>query len=261
MSSEQEAIRRALAERDSQIRAFIARIERFFSIELDNVLTDLDFGSQSGYQAAAALGQLETALIDAGLGDELKALRAIYGTELREIKRTFAAAGIAETDIFAGVDSAVINALIDADFEKVTKNLSAHVSDVKAVLTRSVLSVDNVPTGKLIAGENERLSRYLNTEIDTMYSAFTRTVTAKKADDLGFELMRYLGPDDKITRPFCKRVLKDKEHPGAIYKIEEIKKLDNKQGLDVLTYGGGYNCRHQWRPITIERARELGFNG
>lgn len=259
MSSEQEAIRRALAERDSQIRAFIARIERFFSIELDNVLTDLDFGSQSGYQAAAALGQLETALIDAGLGDELKALRAIYGTELREIKRTFAAAGIAETDIFAGVDSAVINALIDADFEKVTKNLSAHVSDVKAVLTRSVLSVDNVPTGKLIAGENERLSRYLNTEIDTMYSAFTRTVTAKKADDLGFELMRYLGPDDKITRKFCQQTLHGA--PNAIYRIEDIKKLNNGQGLDVLTYGGGYNCRHQWRPITLERAKELGFNG
>lgn len=259
MASEQEIIRRALAERDNQIRAFIARIERFFAVELDNVLTDLDFKSQSGYQAAAALGQLETALKAAGLDDELRQLRAIYGTELREIKRTFAAAGVPEQSIFAGVDADVINALIDADFEKVTKNLSAHVSDIKAVLTRSVLSVDQVPSGKLIAGENERLSRYLNTEIDTMYSAFTRTVTAKKADDLGFELMRYLGPDDKITRPFCEKVLHDA--PAAIYRIEDIKKMNNKQGLDVLTYGGGYNCRHQWRPITTERAKELGWNG
>lgn len=259
MANEKEAIRRALAERESQVKAFIARIEKFFAVELDNVLTDLDFKKLSGYQAAAALGQLESALVAAGLGEQLGELRAIYGTEIREIKRTFAAAGIPETDIFAGVDRDVINALIDADFEKVSNNLSAHVSDVKAVLTRSVLSVDDVPYGKLIAGENERLSRYLNTEIDTMYSAFTRTVTAKKADDLGFELMRYLGPDDKITRPFCEKVLNDK--PGAIYKIEEIKRMNNKQGLDVLTYGGGYNCRHQWRPITVERAKELGFNG
>jgi hypothetical protein len=36
--------------------------------------------------------------------------------------------------------------------------------------------------------------------------------------------------------------------------------MDNGQGLDVLTSGGGYNCRHEFRPITLEFAKSLGYN-
>ena len=43
-------------------------------------------------------------------------------------------------------------------------------------------------------------------------------------------------------RDFCK------EHYNKIYTIEEIQALNNGQGLDVLTYAGGYNCLHWWMP-------------
>jgi len=42
------------------------------------------------------------------------------------------------------------------------------------------------------------------------------------------------------------------KHLGNIYHIDEIEKLDNGQGLDVMTYCGGYNCRHMWLPATKE---------
>jgi len=45
-------------------------------------------------------------------------------------------------------------------------------------------------------------------------------------------------------RPFCKA------HYNKIYTIEQIKALDNGQGLPVITHLGGYNCRHFWQLVT-----------
>jgi len=39
---------------------------------------------------------------------------------------------------------------------------------------------------------------------------------------------------------------------------DQMRKLDNGQGLGVLVYCGGYNCRHSWSPVSegfIEAAK------
>lgn len=69
-------------------------------------------------------------------------------------------------------------------------------------------------------------------------------------DDEDGIVMRYVGPDDSKTRPFCKRIL------GQVYTLDAIEKLDNGQGIPVLQFGGGYRCRHSWVPIDAEDARE-----
>lgn len=45
-------------------------------------------------------------------------------------------------------------------------------------------------------------------------------------------------------RPFCKL------HYNKIYTIEQIKTLNNGQGLPVISHLGGYNCRHFWQLVT-----------
>jgi hypothetical protein len=121
---------------------------------------------------------------------------------------------------------------------------------------RSVLSGSEIDVDEFYDGKSEVLMNQMDAEINTMISTFNRTVTANKAQELGFELMQYLGPDDQVTRPFCREVL---SRDPAIYTIDEILEMDNEQGLPVLESGGGWNCRHQWRPITTERAIELGW--
>ena len=58
---------------------------------------------------------------------------------------------------------------------------------------------------------------------------------------------RYEGPEDKLTRPFCDKMLARMAKSGPVTR-EEIDKLDNEeeQLSDAWLHCGGYNCRHQW---------------
>lgn len=72
---------------------------------------------------------------------------------------------------------------------------------------------------------------------------FSRSVNARKADDLDYEWFEYIGPLDSITRPFCRPLV------GHVFSRQEIDQMDNGQTGDVMVSGGGYNCRHHWRPV------------
>lgn len=66
---------------------------------------------------------------------------------------------------------------------------------------------------------------------------------------LGYEYFRYSGPSS--DRDFCSI------HINKIYHISEILKLDNKQGLLVLIYMGGWNCRHRWERVYGTMAKNI----
>lgn len=54
----------------------------------------------------------------------------------------------------------------------------------------------------------------------------------------------YLGPLDRLTRPFCRRMLRRTRKTPLTHT--QIDKLDNGQLPNVFVTAGGYNCRHQW---------------
>lgn len=58
---------------------------------------------------------------------------------------------------------------------------------------------------------------------------------------------RYVGPRAH-ARAFCTHLL-DQASAGKTWTIDEINRLDNGQGLPVLYFCGGYNCRHRWEPV------------
>jgi hypothetical protein len=57
---------------------------------------------------------------------------------------------------------------------------------------------------------------------------------------------RYVGINDGKKRAFCLA------HLNKIYHISEIVKMNNGQGLSVLIYMGGWNCRDRWQVATAE---------
>ena len=64
----------------------------------------------------------------------------------------------------------------------------------------------------------------------------------------GCREFEYAGPTGASSsadkpRKFCQ------EHLGKIYTVEQLLKLDNGQGLPVIIYMGGYNCRHKLKAI------------
>lgn len=67
------------------------------------------------------------------------------------------------------------------------------------------------------------------------------------------KLFLYVGPDDRITRPFCEVLV------GYAIPKELLDSLNNYQGLKVKKFGGGYNCRHQLLPISEALVEERGL--
>lgn len=71
-----------------------------------------------------------------------------------------------------------------------------------------------------------------------------------------FFVYLYDGPaDDDKSRPFCE------QHAGRCYTFAEIQKLRGPKGQPgpVWVHCGGYNCRHEWTPITVRDALAKGY--
>jgi hypothetical protein len=80
---------------------------------------------------------------------------------------------------------------------------------------------------------------------------FSRMVTKAKADELQLEHFVYIGPADSKVRPFCADIL------GGAFTSLEIEDMDNGQTGDVMSDGGGFNCRHTWSPVDKSIFNEL----
>jgi hypothetical protein len=95
-----------------------------------------------------------------------------------------------------------------------------------------------------LAQNLEQAEKKQLTEINTQISIYGRSVTASIAEAANISYYLYTGPEDGLTRAFCKPLV------NKVISNSQMKKLNNGQGLSVKTAGGGYNCRHSWSPTT-----------
>mgnify|MGYP001791907265 CR=1 FL=1 len=115
-------------------------------------------------------------------------------------------------------------------------------SRVADVLTRSVIG--RLPRDQAYRAMAEAADRSVPRAKQLVHDgtmAFSRQVTALRTQD--YEWFAYAGPKDEATRTFCNRLV------GKILSRQEIDELDNGQTPDVFLTGGGYRCRHVWRPV------------
>ena len=94
----------------------------------------------------------------------------------------------------------------------------------------------------VVMGGFESMNSFRNrvrTLSDTLGLGLSRLEHINSNLEVGINRFEYSG-NPNPERDFCV------EHFGRVYTIDEISRLDNGQGLDVLTYCGGYNCRHIW---------------
>jgi len=107
--------------------------------------------------------------------------------------------------------------------------------------------VVNVPLSTVMSNMQKRMQRAEGrqlTEIKTKLSQYGRSITAIAAVEADIDHFLYTGPNDGITRPFCDALV------NRVVTSKQMRRLDNGQGLSVITSGGGYNCRHSWSPVT-----------
>lgn len=250
-----DEIKRAVIAQDKirtkHVELFTSRLNKFLQRYIPEIL---NLEGMDAAEAANIIGGLNQGLIDAGLADVVKGIRGAYADELSAISTRFSISDLKK--VFSGADRSVVDELINFDTSKVTNLISPYIDDIGATVMRAVVGGESPDIQALLDKSTDLIESQVATEVDTLLSGFSRAVTANKAAEFGLELFLYIGPDDKITRDFCHEVL---SKDPAIYSIDEIRKLDNDQGLDPLIYGGGYNCRHQWAAISEEEAISMGW--
>lgn len=108
-----------------------------------------------------------------------------------------------------------------------------------------------------IADRLELTQRQARTIYDTGISTFARQVEQLHADGTDDELFVYVGPFDEKNRDFCE------ERVGKVFERQAIDEMDNGQLPDVFLTGGGYNCRHTWKRVSVldDELRELAKTG
>lgn len=254
MASERDNLRRQLNATDEQIEIFISRLDGFLQKNLRRLLKDLKAGDRAARETAQVLGGLQTALKELGLEDELRQLTNIYGSQLRHIGEYYADQ-TGKADVFSDADYATAEALINFDTSLVANKVYALTDDLGAVIFTQVVTGQTPDVDSLIDSFGSSTVANIKTEINTSTAGFSRAITQKKADDLGFDLFIYLGPDDGITRPFCEARV------NKIYDKGQIAGWNNGTDLPAGIYLGGYNCRHDLRPISPERAQRLIDSG
>lgn len=133
-----------------------------------------------------------------------------------------------------------------------TANLLQVADDTAAALWRSLASwaYSARPTNDIMDDLFDALDddvATLHTLFDTHVSMFGRQVEAIATADLPEDQpYLYVGPNDAITRPFCR------DHIGLVMTRDRIEALDNHQLPNPFITAGGWNCRHSW--IAVESA-------
>lgn len=162
------------------------------------------------------------------------------------------------------VQFANIKAIKDYSFKQLGGN--AKLVNTKVNRHLSYLQFNKLPVKDIIKNINKDLeANNATTLVTTSLSAINRTVASDLATSVGIEWFRYVGANDKLTRPFCKALMtgknpnKNKQLPvdGKYWHVSWIDKLDNKQIPDVMVNGGGYNCRHRFIAATYVENKDL----
>lgn len=82
---------------------------------------------------------------------------------------------------------------------------------------------------------------------DLLLSRVERAVIVDAAQEVDPEvLFTYFGPNDDVTRDICLEALSDPRNDTG-FTVDEI---NGDLAVDLVD-GGGFNCRHTWRPATI----------
>lgn len=88
----------------------------------------------------------------------------------------------------------------------------------------------------------------------TGHLRFARTIQAAQASEAGVDQFLYIGPADGKTRAFCN------DRVGKVFTQAEIEQMNNGQTGNVMTDGGGWNCRHTWAAVLDAVAKALRAN-
>lgn len=219
----------ALAE---ALRALMVRLE-------DGLITREEWDA---YGMSELLGMAEQAIRESGVN---AAFADAFGREAAGFAQAIDD-GIRAVN-FGREDATALRAILKMKFDGWGRTVATEVTDfLRSQVASATLAPVSTRTirARLIGEFGPKIEKHANTYVHTAMEQQLRETWVMAGDNAGVKTFHYEGPDDLITRPFCREVL----DRGGSYTLEEIQAMDNEQGLPVLESGGGWNCRHMWIP-------------
>lgn len=165
----------------------------------------------------------------------------------------------APSDPFA--DDKQAKALVKRTLSTYTVEMSGVLKGTQNQLSDLIRRVSETPySTEQIASEVQRITQTARGQAvtigNTILAQAQRQVVLAAASQGAADdetVYVYQGPDDGVTRGFCSELI------GLAFTERQIKRLDNGQGLPVMTNGGGWNCRHSWTPMPSSAVRAGGY--
>ncbi|OPZ20092.1 MAG: hypothetical protein BWZ03_00845 [bacterium ADurb.BinA186] len=110
-------------------------------------------------------------------------------------------------------------------------------ADLKTAMLKNIGK--GLPKEEIIASLKDlypAMDGQINTLVNTSLQVFYKDATYSEVSQ-NFDYLKYSGPLDKVTRPYCR------EHVNKVYTKEEADVIQ----AEILTF---YNCRHELIPIS-----------
>tara|TARA_Y100001973_G_C5207560_1_gene342715 strand:- start:3069 stop:3839 length:771 start_codon:yes stop_codon:yes gene_type:complete len=165
------------------------------------------------------------------------------------------------------VSTAPIDALRTSNQALIAAHSRAAAERIRASLLFASLSPTPVPFGEIVSSVRAAFDSavfsqgQLETQVNTAMAAWDRQLMDEIAEQADVSLWVYMGPSDKLTRPFCRDLLQK----GKAYTERGIQELNGHPSLhgyippNVKVYCGGYNCRHMFSPVSDRWAEKNGY--
>jgi len=136
---------------------------------------------------------------------------------------------------------------LQAKITETASTIAAGSAAQATAVARAIVGVREAITGTTIGDLARELQhkagvvpKYAFTIANTSLMSLDRTARFQQAEQLNYQLMKYVGPDDELTRPFCEN------HLNKVLPLSEWQVMTNDTGPQpVSEYCGGYNCRHR----------------
>lgn len=229
----------------------IRRIEDQYILELDKTfnrlernLTDFLNANKTveAVDTALARQQLEQILIDSGYYQTTgNLLNDGYQAAINEANATYQSL-YGENFQFQEVSLQQLNSLKNLDFDQFKQLGDAASQELNRIMTDLQFGAIDFNQAVNLMREQvvDKLKRHAQTWVTTGLSGIYRESTVLMAQDNGIEKFQYVGPVDSITRDFCR------SNVGQTKTKDQWEKTPGAQLYPVMTYGGGYNCRHSF---------------
>lgn len=154
-----------------------------------------------------------------------------------------------------GLTSGLTKEQLQGIFERqdlaISESLAEQTAAIRAAVIEKTILGESVTEKSLFFRElaKDRAAK-LRSEIDTQTMAMYRKIGLVAYENNGIDKLQYFGSLIFTSRPFCRT------HIGQVKSREKWAELNNGQGLPVLSYCGGYRCRHHLIPYDEELERD-----